>query len=1023
MATHFQQWERVAVALEQKRMPPSKLPQPGDTERTQTAQWIRAKLSESARKNPGDPGRVTVRRLTSGEYAYSVRDLIGFDLKFDSDFGSDAVGGEGFTNFGDVQYMQDAKLERYLEAAKRIANHAVIGSGPLTFYQDPGKTGFELSAINRIHSIYRTHGFRSVSAEGGRPFGLERYAKAFYAAWRYKHRQALGEPTVTIDALSAREGLSTRFVQHVLNVIEQPAPTYPTTEIVTRFQALPAPGPGADAKVRAATAELQKYLINWTRVLFAAGELAAGGQGDERALVLTEESLAAKPSNSFRFLWRGRPKQTTKLYLTATSANPNAKDKALVIWKNPVVRFRKADRSAAPEQPFMTLLDQKTIERLSFGKRADGGPIDPTDFSSEAGQTITIDIASPADAGFGELTIEAALSEGAAGDAVLRCTVADREDLSKGRPPGYTLLGRPDREGFKTWKAGLLDFAANLPQTSHGEPTPADRDPIPPPYENAYNQPERDLYHTSVKYYRNDRFLVEKMLDDATRVKLDQAWADLYSSFEYHDTILSFVSDKYKLNLKPGIATLTRAQIDALPGEAKKFAQILRAEYESTRNAQLTAQPVHLDDSLRFAEKAWRRPLSAGEKDKLRAFYTKSREVSILDHAQAVRLLLTRILVSPAFLYRFEQQPAQTAGAKALSGWELASRLSYFLWSSVPDDELTRAARAGELSNPEHLARQTKRMLADPKARRFATEFFGQWLGFYRFDESRSVDTSRFPEFTDEVKLAMYDEAVSFFEHIVRQDRPVGEMLSADYTFLNAPLAKHYGVKQPVTSKVTMEMVKGVTASQRGGMLRLGAVLTATSAPLRTSPVKRGDWMLRRVLGTPTPPPPADAGSIPADDKAFGGQSVHERLASHQRNPTCAACHSKIDPLGFPFEHFDAVGRWREQYQDGKPILDSAKSGDGAEIAGIEGLLSYLKKNENQVLQNFSHKLLGYALGRTMLVSDLPLIDKMSQNGEANFSKLIQEVVTSRQFRYRRSADETAATVTAKNITKPGATK
>ena len=1024
MATHFEQWEKVAAALEQKRMPPAKLPQPGDTERAQTAQWIRAKLSESARKNPGDPGRVTVRRLTSGEYTYSVRDLIGFDLKFDSDFGSDAVGGEGFTNFGDVQYMQDAKLERYLEAAKRIANHAVIGSGPLAFYQDPGKTGFELSAINRIHSIYRTHGFRSVSAEGGRPFGLERYAKAFYAAWRYKHRQALGEPAITLEALSAREGLTTRFVQHVLNVIDQPAPAYPTTEIVTRFNALPAPGPDADAKVRAATAELQKYLINWTRALFAAGELAAGGQGDERALVLTEESLAAKPSNSFRFFWRGRPKQSTKLYLTATSANPTAKDKALVIWKNPVVRFRKADRSAAPEQPFMTMLDQKTIERLSFGKRADGVPIDPTGFSSEAGQTITIDIASPADAGFGELTIEAALSEGAAGDAVLRCTVADREDLSKGRPPGYTLLGRPDREGFKAWKAGLLDFAANLPQTSHGEPTPADRDPIPPPYENAYNQPERDLYHTSVKYYRNDKFLVEKMLDDATRVKLDQAWADLYSSFEYHDTILAFVSDKYKLNLKQGIGTLTRAQIDAMPGEARKFAQILRTEHESTRNAQLAAQPGHLDDSLRFAEKAWRRPLSAGEKDKLRAFYTKSREVSKLDHAQAVHLLFTRILVSPAFLYRFEQQPAQTAGAKALSGWELASRLSYFLWSSVPDDELTRAARAGDLSNPEQLARQTKRMLADPKARRFATEFFGQWLGFYRFDESRSVDTSRFPEFTDEVKSAMYGEAVSFFEHIVRQDRPVGEMFSADYTFLNAPLAKHYGVKQPVTSKVDMELVKGVTASQRGGMLRLGAVLTATSAPLRTSPVKRGDWMLRRVLGTPTPPPPADAGSIPADDKAFGGQSVHERLAAHQRNPTCAACHSKIDPLGFPFEHFDAVGRWREQYQDGKPILDSAKSGDGAEIAGIDGLLSYLKKNENQVLQNFSHKLLGYALGRTMIVSDLPLIDKMSQSGETNFSALIQAVVTSRQFRYRRSGDETAAAVTAKNTTQqPGATR
>jgi len=338
--------------------------------------------------------------------------------------------------------------------------------------------------------------------------------------------------------------------------------------------------------------------------------------------------------------------------------------------------------------------------------------------------------------------------------------------------------------------------------------------------------------------------------------------------------------------------------------------------------------------------------------------------------------------------------------------------LSYFLWSSVPDEELARAARAGELSNPDQLARQAKRMLADPKARRLATEFFGQWLGFYRFDEYRGVDTSRYPEFTDEVKSSMYDEAVSFFEHIVRQDRPVGEMFSADYTFLNEPLAKHYGVKQPVKSKIEMEMVKGVTASHRGGMMRLGAVLTTTSAPLRTSPVKRGDWVLRRVLGTPTPPPPADAGSIPADDKAFGGQSVHERLAAHQRNATCAACHSKIDPLGFPLERYDAVGRWRDRYQDGKPIIDSRKTGDNTEIAGVDGLLSYLKKQESQVLKTFSQKLVGYALGRTMLVSDQPLIEKLSQSGGANFSKLIQEIVTSRQFRNRRAADEPAMTAT-----------
>jgi hypothetical protein len=184
------------------------------------------------------------------------------------------------------------------------------------------------------------------------------------------------------------------------------------------------------------------------------------------------------------------------------------------------------------------------------------------------------------------------------------------------------------------------------------------------------------------------------------------------------------------------------------------------------------------------------------------------------------------------------------AGAEApLTAWELASRLSFFLWSSIPDDELRRAAAAGELGDPVKLAAQVRRMTADPKARRFATEFFGQWLGFYHFDEYRGVDTSRFPEFTEDVRAAMYDEAIATFEYLVRQDRPVREILSADYTFLNQPLAEFYGIDRDVRADVP-ERVDGARAFNRGGALRLGAVLTTTSAPLRTSPVKRGDWVL-----------------------------------------------------------------------------------------------------------------------------------------------------------------------------------
>jgi hypothetical protein len=384
--------------------------------------------------------------------------------------------------------------------------------------------------------------------------------------------------------------------------------------------------------------------------------------------------------------------------------------------------------------------------------------------------------------------------------------------------------------------------------------------------------------------------------------------------------------------------------------------------------------------------------------------------VNHLDHDDAIRAVIARVLVSPAFLYRVE---SVTRGPeKPLNGWEVASRMSFFLWSSIPDDELRRAAAAGELNDPALLARQVKRMTADPKARRLATEFFGQWLGFYHFDNYRGVDTGRFPEFTDEVKSAMYDEAVSTFEYIVRRERPVKEILYADYTFLNKPLAKFYGLDTKVEQAVKLDdkvvMVEGANAFNRGGALRLGSVLTTTSAPLRTSPVKRGDWVLRRVLGTPTPPPPADAGTLPGDDKSFNGLTLRQRLAEHKRSDTCASCHQRIDPLGFPLERFDAVGRTRDKYPDGQAIDVTGELADKKTIVGADGLLKYLQTQDKQVMTTLSKKMLGYALGRTVLASDRPLIAGMTAaGGNASISDLAVRIVTSRQFR-NRAGDEGA---------------
>jgi hypothetical protein len=305
-------------------------------------------------------------------------------------------------------------------------------------------------------------------------------------------------------------------------------------------------------------------------------------------------------------------------------------------------------------------------------------------------------------------------------------------------------------------------------------------------------------------------------------------------------------------------------------------------------------------------------------------------------------------------------------------------------------------------------------MLRDDKARRLATEFFGQWLGFYQFDRFRGIDPEQLPEFNDVLKAAMYAEAIAFFAHVVRENRPINEILFADYTFVNADLAKHYAIDMPLSDSLVR--LDDANRWHRGGLLSLGAIHTVTSAPLRTSPVKRGDWILRRILGTPVPPPPANAGSIAADESPADGKTVRQRLEAHRRDATCANCHARIDPLGFALEHFDLLGRWRETYRNGEPIEDTLTLDDGTPINGFEGLRQHLRDKQGAIYDTLCTKLLAYALGRGELASDRQLVDQMIghvRQGEGTFTDLVVDVVTSRQFRHRRSLPAVATTDSA----------
>jgi hypothetical protein len=1029
--TQFRTWEKVIDRLRDGQMPPPEAPQPSESQRRELIEAVVNALESYVNEHAGDPGRVVMQRLTGAEYAYSIEDLTGLKLIDQDDLAGDAVGGAGFTNAGDAQFIEEATFERYLEAAKKVAAHAMIGSGPLDFDVDPGQTGLELSAIRRIQVIYRRYGFRTAAGEGGKPFGLELYPKAFYSAWRFRHRQALGQLDVSLAGLASEEGLEPRFAEYIHSILTMTTDSFPMREIVTGWQELPGPDGASDETVRQACGHLYERLRYWQHLL------ASASSDEEEAPVLADGNVELTSTRSFKATlnWAGdAPTGTLELSVLSVA---KTEAKPLVRWHNPRVRFRR-DRRWTPYEPLHRVLTEEGAQRLSFGRHPTADEIEANDFVLGETKELVLEFPVPAGATSAQFVVDVGLDLKHGDECVVRCTVSDGANSGEtvAATGSYSaLLADPNGPTYLWLKPGIEEFARKLPEISHREPAPSDRDPIPAPFDGTYNTPERNHFHAKIKYHRDDAFLVQYLLDEATRCRLDQAWTDLLTSFDYHDEFYRVVAQKYHLPTDRRVADFDAAWMASLPAESRTFVERLHNDCLAARQALADAEPQHIEQALQFAEHAWRRPLTEAEQDRLRAFYSDLRQQKRMEHVPALRLLLARILVAPAFLYRAEA-PGPSPDPVPLSDWELASRLSYFLWSSLPDEELRQAATAGHLRDTSTLADQARRMLRDPKARRLATEFFGQWFGFYRFDRYRGVDGGRFPEFSDSLKQAMYDEAVSFFSHVVREDRPIREILFADYTFVDPELARHYGLPPcgagvppaipeagrtpapqvrrqpglpPGESRETTK-IDGADAYHRGGLLRLGAVLTVTSAPLRTSPVKRGDWILRRVLSTPVPPPPANAGSIAADDVQADGQSVKQRLEAHRRDATCVNCHSRMDPLGFALEHYDTIGRWRQHYHGERSIDSSGVLNDGVTISGVDGLLDYLTTHERQFHQTLCTRLLGYALGRTELASDRPLLNELvgelDQGGK--FSDLVVKIVSSKQFRFRRASELTA---------------
>jgi len=411
--------------------------------------------------------------------------------------------------------------------------------------------------------------------------------------------------------------------------------------------------------------------------------------------------------------------------------------------------------------------------------------------------------------------------------------------------------------------------------------------------------------------------------------------------------------------------------------------------------------PCARTDLANLARRAYRRPVTDAEVDGLLHFVNMAVEQGD-NFDQGMQLALTAILVSPHFLFRIERDAdaSNPRAAHDVSQFELASRLSYFLWSSMPDEELFRLAGAGELRKPPILEAQVRRMLADSKSKALVDNFGGQWLQLRSLDTAQP-DPDRFPGFSDDLRRDMKRETELFFQSIIREDRSILDFIDADYTFVNTRLAKFYGLAEVASNQ--LQRVQLPADSHRGGVITQASILTVSSYPNRTSPVLRGKWILENIFNAAPPPPPPDVPNL--DEKATGATaSLRQQLEAHRTNPVCNACHARMDPLGFGLENFDAIGRWRTK--DGAfPIDATGKLPNGKTFDGPDGLKRLLLSDKQVLAKCLAGKLLTYALGRGLEEYDQPAVQSIVSQTVASgykFSALVSAIVASAPFEQRR---------------------
>ena len=912
IANRFTDWKSIQRRVSDGSMPPKdSSSNPTDKERKTFAKLSRELSRESAVRLAGDPGLVSVRRLSNAEYNNSIRDLTGVDLRPAKEFPVDPANEAGFDNSGESLSMSTALLNKYLASARSISTHMVLTPTGISFAAHPVATDTDRDkyCVQRIVDFYNKQ-----------PTDLADY---LFAAWQARSI-SLADPDLRLERIAKSNQISSHYLATLLRVLNEDevnterTKSFPMEEVRRRWRVLPNED---EWLVRLECEAIREFILDVRRQL--------------------------------------EPKYNLRLKGIHDGAQ------AFVLWKNRQCATHR--RSFVPD----------TLQAIDFDKL-------------------------PADiAGFLRMPEEDALLSEQQQDLELFCkTFPDAFFISE-RGRDYLGVAKDKQEKGRLLSAG---------------------------------------FHSMMGYFRDDQPLYELVLDDAGRLELDQLWQELdfvttapirqYQGFLWFErTDHNFLrEEKFDFARPENKEALTERSIEKLSElylektKGMKAASVhlnaitdffvgINKQIRWVEQTRTSSEQLHVDAIIGFADRASRGFQTPDQRAAIKEVYGKLRRDENLSHEEAIQDLLVSVLMSPEFCYRVDLGSVSST-KRPLNNLELANRLSYFLWSSMPDERLLEKARNGNLSEPSALLAEVDRMLRDDRTRSFATEFGSQWLDFQRFQEHNSVDRTRFPQFTDSLRESMYQEPIRFLVDMIQQNRSVLSCLDANYTFVNHELVKHYGMN--IATKVgggEWWRVTDLPQSDRSGLLTMSVFMTQNAPGLRTSPVKRGYWVIRRLLGEEIPPPPPNVPELPADEAELGELSLRQTLEKHRQLESCAVCHDRFDSIGLAFESYGPIGERRETDLGGKSIDDSSQFPNGTTGVGIDGLREYLMKDRKaDFIENLSRKLLAFGLGRTLRLSDELLIEAMGAELESQdyrFGALIKTIVLSPQFLEKRGTSET----------------